>query len=77
MLKGFGHYPGGPVWNWPLRAGLHLGDAVESGGDRQSACEELQRVDKRRGTYLKVGLGGAHTESNQRLMYISAWASPQ
>ena len=27
--------------------------------------------------YLKLGLGGAHTESNQRLMYTSAWASPQ
>jgi hypothetical protein len=27
--------------------------------------------------YLKVGFGGTHTESNQRLMYTSAWASPQ
>jgi hypothetical protein len=27
--------------------------------------------------YLKVGFGGAHTESNHRLMYTSAWASPQ
>jgi hypothetical protein len=27
--------------------------------------------------YLKFGFGGAHTESNQRLMYTSAWASPQ
>jgi hypothetical protein len=27
--------------------------------------------------YMKLGFGGAHTESNQRLMYTSAWASPQ
>jgi hypothetical protein len=27
--------------------------------------------------YLKLGFGGEHTESNQRLMYTSAWASPQ
>jgi hypothetical protein len=26
---------------------------------------------------LKSGLGGEQTESNQRLMYTSAWASPQ
>jgi hypothetical protein len=26
---------------------------------------------------LKSGLGGEHTESNHRLMYTSAWASPQ
>jgi hypothetical protein len=25
----------------------------------------------------KFGFGGVHTESNQRLMYTSAWASPQ
>ena len=27
--------------------------------------------------YLKLGFGGVHMESNQRLMYTSAWASPQ
>jgi len=27
--------------------------------------------------YLKLAFGGAHVESNQRLMYTSAWASPQ
>jgi hypothetical protein len=26
---------------------------------------------------LKLGLGGEQTESNHRLMYTSAWASPQ
>lgn len=26
---------------------------------------------------LKSGFGGVHTESNQRLIYTSAWASPQ
>ena len=32
---------------------------------------------RRRSPYLKFGFGGVHTESNQRLMYTSAWASPQ
>jgi hypothetical protein len=27
--------------------------------------------------YVKLGFGGVHTDSNQRLMYTSAWASPQ
>jgi hypothetical protein len=50
-LKGFGHYLGGPVRNSSMRAGLHLGDAVESGlRPADQACEELKREDKRRGT---------------------------
>jgi hypothetical protein len=50
-VEGFGHYPGGPIWNWAMRAGLHFGDVVESGlRPAVRACEELQRVDKLRGT---------------------------
>lgn len=76
-VEGFGHYPGGPIWNWARRAGLHFGDGVESGlRPAVRACEQLQRVETAR-NYLKVGFGGAHAASNQRLMYISAWASPQ
>jgi hypothetical protein len=37
------------------------------------ARTEAQRAK----SYLKLGFGGEHTESNQRLMYTSAWASPQ
>src|SRR5712692_3925554 len=41
-------------------------------------CTRLRAIlDSSLSGYLKLGFGGAHTESNQRLMYTSAWASPQ
>src|SRR4029077_4552505 len=69
--------------SWPERSSRGAFPDEVSGRSVSPTSELCSAQGQERGAhdlgerYLKVGFGGAHTESNQRLMYTSAWASPQ